>query len=114
VEHDLQGEGMATGLHNGRRWRHGSWIQYTLDPRGADEVRQFDILVNGTRIATQRLTGEKPNHFVEKRYPIPAELLQAAGNGRLTVRFTASRGLAGGVYDVRLLRPDAPELLPFH
>ena len=108
MEHDLQGEGMATGLHNGRRWRHGSWIQYTLDPRGADEVvlsvtysgddrgRQFEILVNGTRIATQRLTGEKPNHFVEKRYPIPAELLQAAGNGRLTVRFTASRGLAGG------------------
>jgi len=121
VEHDLQGEGMETGIHNGRRWRHGSWIQYTLDSRGAREVilsvtysgddrgRQFDILVNGTRIATQRLTGEKPNHFVEKRYAISPEIMQAAVNGRLTVRFVANRGLAGGLYDVRLLGPSAAE-----
>jgi hypothetical protein len=119
VEHDLQGERMESGIHNGRRWRHGTWIQYTLDPRGAREVilavtysgddrgREFDISVNGTVIATQRLTGERPNHFVEKRYPIPSEILQAAGNGRLTVRFTAKRWLAGGLYDVRLLKPDA-------
>jgi hypothetical protein len=119
VEHDLQGERMESGIHNGRRWRHGTWIQYTLDPRGAREVilavthsgddrgREFDISVNGTVIATQRLTGEKPNHFVEKRYPSPSEILQAAGDGRLTVRFTAKRWLAGGLYDVRLLKPDA-------
>ena len=122
VEHDLKGEGMASGMHNGRRWRHGAWIQYRLDPReagqatlsvtysGDDRGREFDISVNGTVIATQRLTGEKPNGFVEKRYPIPFEILQAAGDGRLTVRFTARRWLAGGLYDVRLLRPDAPEL----
>jgi hypothetical protein len=83
VEHDLKGERMASGIHNGRRWRHGAWIQYTLDPRGASEVilavtysgddrgREFDISVNGPVIATQRLTGEKPNDFVQKRYPIP-------------------------------------------
>lgn len=122
VEHDLKGEGMASGMHNGRRWRHGAWIQYRLDPRGAgqatlsvtysgdDRGREFDISVNGTVIATQRLTGEKPNGFVEKRYPIPSEILQAAGDGRVTVRFTAKRWLAGGLYDVRLLKPDAPEL----
>jgi hypothetical protein len=125
VEHDLQGSRMETGIHNGRRWRHGSWIQYTLDSQGAREVilsvtysgddrgREFDILVNGQRIATQRLTGEKPNHFVEKRYSIPSEILQSAENGRLTIRFAASRGLAGGLYDVRLLRPGAPEVPPF-
>ena len=126
VEHELKGEGMQSGIHNGRRWRHGTWIQYTLDPRGAREVilavkysgddrgREFDISVNGTVIATQRLTGERPNHFVEKRYPIPSEILQAAGNGRLTVRFTAKRWLAGGLYDVRLLKPYTPEVLPFN
>jgi len=117
---------MESGVHNGRRWRHGSWIQYTLDPRGATEVtlavtysgddrgREFDISVNGTVVATQRLTGERANDFVEKRYPIPSEILQAAGAGRLTVRFTARRGLAGGLYDVRLLKPDAPEVLPLN
>ncbi len=124
VEHDLKGEGMETGIHNGRRWRHGVWIQYTLDPRGAKEVilsvtysgddrgREFDILVNGTVIATQRLTGERPNHFLEKRYPIPSEMLQAAGNGRITVRFATKQRLAGGLFDVRLLRPGVPEVLP--
>lgn len=123
VEHDLQGEGMESGIHNGRRWRHGASIQYTLDPRGAGEAvlsvtysgddrgREFDILVNGTVLATQRLTGESPNHFIEKRYPIPPDVLQAAGSGRLTVRFTAKRGLAGGLFDVRLLKPGAPEIL---
>ncbi len=126
VEHDLVGEGMQTGIHNGRRWRHGAWIQYTLDPRGADDVilavtysgddrgRVFDILVNGTTIATQRLTGEAPNHFVEKRYPIPSAILQADGGDRLTVRFAARQGLAGGLFDVRLIKPGAPELLPFN
>jgi len=124
VEHDLEGEAMETGIYNGRRWRHGAWIQYTLDPRGAKEAilsviysgddrgREFDIMVNGTVIATQRLTGESPNHFIEKRYPIPTQILEAAGNSRLTVRFSARRGLAGGLYDVRLLRPGAPEIFP--
>ncbi len=125
VEHDLQGEGMETGTHNGRRWRHGAVIQYTLNPRGAKEAvlavtysgddggREFDILVDGKVIATQRLTSEKRNYFVEKRYKIPAEILEAAGNNRITVRFVAKRQLAGGVYDVRLLKPNAPELEPF-
>ena len=108
VEHDLKGEGMESNIHNGWRWHHGAWIQYTLDPRGAREAvlsvtysgddrdREFDILVNGAVIATQRLTGEEPNHFIEKRYPTPSDVLQSAGNGRLTVRFVAKRWLAGG------------------
>ncbi|MBN1817088.1 MAG: glycoside hydrolase family 127 protein [Sedimentisphaerales bacterium] len=124
VEHELKGEDMQTGIHNGRRWRHGTWIQYALDPRGAREVilavtysgddrgREFDISVNGTLIATQKLTGENPNHFIEKRYPIPSDILQAAGNGRLTIRFAAKQRLAGGLYDVRLLKSDAPDVLP--
>jgi len=122
VEHDLKGEGMETGIHNGRRWRHGRVIQYTFDPRGAKEAllavtysgddrgREFDILVNGRVIATQRLIGEKPHGFVEKRYPLPADLLAEAGTTRLTVRFQAKQQLAGGLYDVRLLKPGAPEV----
>ncbi len=121
VEHDLKGEGMESGTHNGRRWRHGAWIQYTLDPKGEKEVtlsvtysgddrgREFDILVNGTVIATQKLTGEKPNSFIEKRYAIPSEILVNASTSRLTVRFSVKRWLAGGLYDVRLLKPGAPE-----
>ncbi len=124
VEHDLTGEEMESGMFNGRRWRHGTLIQYTLDPKGAREVllsvtysgndrgREFDISVNDTVIATQELTGEQPGGFIEKRYPIPSEILEAAGNGRLTVRFKAKRRLAGGLFDVRLLEPGAPEIPP--
>lgn len=124
VEHDLKGEGMETGIHNGRRWRHGHWIQYTLDLRGAKEAtlavtysgddrgREFDIFLNGQVIATQRLVGEKPFHFVEKRYSVPDQILEKVGAGRLTVRFQAKKELAGGLYDVRLLKPGAPEVPP--
>lgn len=126
VEHDLKGEEMATGIHNGRRWRHGKWIEYTLDPKGEKEVtlavtysgddrgREFDILIDGTVIATQKLTGEKQGHFIQKRYPVPAEILEQAGDNRLTVRFSTKRRLAGGLFDVRLIKQDAPEVLPFN
>lgn len=58
---------------------------------------------------TQQLTREKPGRFVEKHYPIPADLLQS---DRLAAKFAAKQWLAGGVYDLRLLKPDAPESNP--
>jgi DUF1680 family protein len=118
VEHDYKGEDTESGLLNGRHWRHGRDFQYTLNTRGApavelsvtysgsDNGRQFDILANGTVIATQDLVGEKIGEFVEKRYVIPAAILAAAPEGRLTIRFVAKKVLAGGVFDVRLLRSE--------
>jgi DUF1680 family protein len=119
VEHGFAGEGTETGEHQGRRWRHGQWFQYTLNTRGekavdlvvtywsGDRGRTFDIQVNGTIVATEALTGNAPDRFVEKRYPIPAEVIAAATEGRVTVKFVAKTWLAGGVYDVRLMRRTA-------
>jgi hypothetical protein len=116
VEHAFHGEDTESGLYNGRHWRHGRIIQYTLSTRGekavvlavtysgSDSGRQFDILANGTLLASQKLTGEKIGEFVEKRYAIPAAVLASAPDGRMTIRFVAAQGLAGGVFDVRLLR----------
>jgi hypothetical protein len=116
VEHDLKGEEMKTGVHEGRPWRHGKWFQYTLNPRGeraaelevtywgGDNGRTFDILANGTKLATQTLDNGKPGEFFRVRYPIPAHLLEGPGT-RLEIRFVASRWLAGGVYEVRLMKP---------
>lgn len=118
VEHAYQGEDTESGLHNGRHWRHGRQFQYTLNARGepaailavtysgSDSGRQFDILANGTLVATQDLVGEKIGDFVEKRYALPAGVLASAPDGRVTIRFVAKKVLAGGVFDVRLLRPD--------
>ena len=119
VEHGFAGEATETGQHQGRRWRHGKSFQYTLNPRGAkaadlvvtywggDRGRAFDILINSTLLAAQELNGAKPDQFFEQRYTIPADVL-ATANDRLTVKFVARTGLAGGVFDVRLMRPAQP------
>jgi DUF1680 family protein len=123
AEHGFQGEETETGVHEGRRWRHGAWFQYFLDPRGeraialevtywgGDRGRAFVVLVNGIRIATKELTGERPGAFFEERYRIPPEALEASADGRVTVRFAATRRLAGGIYDIRLIKvEDSPPL----
>jgi len=118
TEHEFKGERTETGINEGRRWRHGSWFQYTLDTQGesavdievtywgGDRGRRFDVLVNSKRIASEELQGSKPGEFFAKRYSIPESVLKAASNGRVTIKFVATRWLAGGVYDVRLLRPE--------
>jgi hypothetical protein len=116
VEHAFKGEGTESGLYNGRHWRHGRMIEYTLNTRGekavvlsvtysgTDAGRHFDILANGVVIAKQELTGEKVGEFIEKHYAIPAAVLAATQDRRISIRFVAAQGLAGGLFDVRLLR----------
>lgn len=116
VEHEFKGEGTESGIFLDRRWRHGQSIQYTLDTRGetavdlevvysgSDNGRCFDILANNTKIASQELRNEKPGEFVTKRYPIPEEILKAAPKGRVTIKFVATRQLAGGLFDLRFMR----------
>jgi DUF1680 family protein len=121
VEHAFQGVDTESGLYNGRHWRHGRDFQYTFNLRGeknvvlsvtysgSDAGRQFDILANATVIATQELVGEKVGELVEKRYEIPAAVVASAPDGRVTIRFVAKKELAGGVFDVRLLRTTVAE-----
>ena len=116
VEHGFRGEETETGTHEGRRWRHGRMIEYTLDPRGAadvalevtywggDDGRAFDILVNGQRIASEQLRAEQPGSFITRTYDVPPQLVRGSDGGKLTVRFVATQHLAGGVYDIRLTR----------
>lgn len=119
VEHDFKGEETETGIHEGRHWRHGKWFQYTLDTRGqapvdlevmywgGDAGRSFDILVNGSVIATETLDGSQPGRFIRKRYPIPTAILNTATEGKLDVRFSVKSHLAGGVFEVRLMKQNA-------
>jgi DUF1680 family protein len=115
VDHAFLGQESDTGTFQGRRWRHGRSFQYTLNTRGektadlavtywgGDAGRVFDIFINGKLIATQELQNKKPGQFFEMLYPIPAEALTAK-NSSVTVKFVGKGTLAGGVFDVRLLR----------
>ena len=116
VDHAMTGDGLETGIFNGRRWRHGRTVQYTLNTHGetaidlavtysgGDAGRTFDVFVNDTLLATQALIGDKPGKFFEVRYPIPASAISAAKEEKVTVKFVGRQTLAGGLYDVRLLR----------
>jgi hypothetical protein len=100
-----------------RKWRHardGGWLSFDLkvfpDRRvslvtsywGSETgPRKFDILVNGTKIASQSLRTTKPGEFFDMTYPIPESL--ARGKNKITIRFEASpANIAGGFYGVSL------------
>ena len=53
---------------------------------------------------TVKLDGGKPGDFFTETYPIPSEVANLRADGKVRVTFAAtSGGLAGGVFDVRLL-----------
>ncbi|MFW6043316.1 MAG: beta-L-arabinofuranosidase domain-containing protein [Marinilabiliaceae bacterium] len=117
-EHNFRGEETETGVHEDRHWRHATgWFAYDLnDPEneaevlrityfGEDADRTFDILINDEVIETVTLDGSQGDEFFHVDYPVADSIKNAAPEGRLTVKFRAHEGsVAGGVYDVRLMR----------
>ncbi len=118
VEHGFKATESSTGEHRGRRWRDGKSFQYTLKTQGAGEAelaitywggdrdRAFDIFANEERIAQVSLDAERPGEFITRRYPIPSAVLAKAKDGGLKVRFEATKWVAGGIFEVRLMRPE--------
>lgn len=117
--HGLRGEKTRSGPFADRFWRdaeNGGWFSYDLAVPGTGALelfvvywgsdsgaREFDILVGGEKIATQKLAAEKPDRFFDAAYPIPRALTD--GKTKVTVKFLARPGnLAGGIFDCRLLR----------
>jgi DUF1680 family protein len=117
-DHNYQGEKTESGVHRDRHWRHaGGWFSYDLKDAahqarvlrvtyfGADKGRNFNIYVNNKLLKKVSLDGSQGDKFFDVDYEIPAEIREGAKNGILKVKFAAREGsVAGGVYDVRLLR----------
>jgi len=120
VDHGTRSENSQVGDFRDRKWRdarHPGWFEYTLkvepesalvlrcDYWGGDAGREFEILVDGRRLATQKLENERPDQFFHVDYPLPAERLR--GRERITVRFETRNGrVAGGVFGVTILKDD--------
>lgn len=118
--HGFAGEASRTGEVNGRRWRdatRGGHMRYRLavDPAAPCAVaityfdrdggaRVFDILVDGTRIASERLAGGGDGQFPTVEYAIPPSL--TAGKRDIDVRIEpAPNGeIAGGIFGLRTMR----------
>ena len=70
---------------------------------GGDTGREFDVLVDGKVIATQKLAGKRSGAALFGVYPIPLDLTR--GKDSVTVRFQPKAGgTAGGVFDVRTIK----------
>lgn len=72
---------------------------------GEERNKLFDILIDGTKIATQALDGAHPGDFFEIDYPIPAELTR--GKDKVVVRFQPANNTTrcGPVFGVRIFTP---------
>lgn len=116
--HQMKGENTRSGTHAQRRWRDAAdgWFEYRLKVSpdkpvtlhctywGGDGGRAFDILVDGTKITTQKLERGRPDEFFDVEYAIPAELTE--GKESVVVRFAAHAGsTAGGVFSCATLKP---------
>ncbi|TXD94958.1 modulator protein [Mitsuaria sp. TWR114] len=126
-DHGFAGEGIETGLNKGHRWRHATaWFSYRLnDPKregrllrlafsALDDGRRFSVWVNDRRLADLTLradeaTDRAPGAEIYSRdFPLPEDWPRAA-DGAVRVRLVAEPGsIAGGIYDLRLLRATAP------
>jgi DUF1680 family protein len=120
-DHGLQSEKSNTGdsPDGGPHWRDasdGGGFSFTLKtlpdtPQdlvctywgGEEGNRTFDILVDGTKLATQTLHEDKPGQYFDAIYALPAEAV--AGKSSVTVRLQAHPGaMAGGLFGCRVVR----------
>lgn len=70
---------------------------------GDDRGRKFDVLVDGTKIATVEWNGGKTGKFYDVQYPIPSELVK--GKTKITVKIDAPYNrTAGRVFGVRIIK----------
>jgi hypothetical protein len=121
-DHGLKGERTGAGDFGPRKWRHavdGGWFSWTVkvlpDAQQALSVtywgsdageRTFDVLVDGVKVATQKLQFNKPDKFYEENYELPETVTK--GKTSVTVKFQGRPGgFAGGVFGLRVLRVKA-------
>jgi hypothetical protein len=117
TDHKLQGGDTQSGDFDGRKWRHASdWFSYEVKVLPDQPVqlvctfwggdaggREFDVVVDGNIVATEKLNNNRPGEFYDAAYALPAELVR--GKDKVTVKFSAHPGnIAGGLYGCRVLR----------
>jgi DUF1680 family protein len=120
TDHAFKGEKSFSGEYRGRKWRDArdGWFSYELKATpgkpmvigctywgGDGGNRVFDILVDGEKVATQKLNKNKLYEFFDEEYAVPAKL--TAGKQRVVVKFQSHPGaIAGGVFGLRMLKTE--------
>lgn len=121
-DHDFTGDKVNTGEEHTRKYRvayPGGYFSFNLkvdaekvnsllcsywgmDNRG----RNFDILVNDVKIATEDLNKYKSSKFYEIVYPIPADVTKGKDKVKVTFK-PAANNMVGPVYgEIRMMRSE--------
>ncbi|WP_260928113.1 glycoside hydrolase family 127 protein [Novosphingobium sp. 9] len=90
---------------NGRDARSGGFFEFTMKTReaplvleatywGEERNRTFDILLDGVKLATETLKGDKGGTFFTVDYPIPAAMVK--GKSSVKVKFVPHDGQSAG------------------
>jgi uncharacterized protein len=98
----------------GREARAGHYFAFTMAVRpgvknsllltylGDDKNRKFDLLIDGTNIATVEWNGGKPGRFYDLEYPLPEDLI--SNKVSIIVRIEANYNCtAGRIFSVRTM-----------
>jgi len=117
-DHKLQGEKTEPGEMFGRKSRaaNDGWFSFEMKTLPDQPVsliatywgnergsRTFDILVDEQLIATQTLLDDRPGHFFDVTYDLPASMTR--GKTAVTVTFRARpQNVAGGLYGARIVK----------
>lgn len=121
IDHKEQGVRTDPGQFSGRGYRDakdGGWFSFQMKVDsgvvnqlvctwwGSDSgARNFDIMVDGQKIASQQLSNNHPGEFWDATYPIPIEL--SRGKSSVTVEWRGQPGnFAGGLFGCRIQRSE--------
>ena len=129
TDHMIQSANSTMGYFNlaDRHWRDardGGYVSYQLavDPEKQNQLivtynggdrhqhidgvrfdREFDILIDGIVIATEKIEAPNPGSLIDRTYQIPVDLTK--GKDRVEVKFQADqKKIAGGLYGVRMIK----------
>lgn len=119
MEKNLQAsDNSGVGVYNDRQYRHaygGGWFSYdmkvdqsaeknylNLTFYSGDKGRTFDISIDGTVVETYKFAdAPSDTGFYVHTIEIPKDLVAAADDGKVTVKFTSvSNSLVGGLYGI--------------
>ncbi|RNI31616.1 glycoside hydrolase family 127 protein [Rufibacter latericius] len=118
-DHELTGDSITNGEDHGRKWRatkQGGKLVFKMKvaPTAKNTLiatywgmdnrdRNFDILVDGVKIASEDLNKYKASKFYDIGYDLPQELVK--GKQQVTVTLQAKpKNSAGPVYGVRMVK----------
>jgi uncharacterized protein len=116
-DHNQQGEKSGSGDfgdHSYRDAAEGGWFSWDLKTLpdvpenlvltywGEDRGRQFDIMVDGQKLATEHLVASHPGIYFDQVYPLPAALTK--GKQKVTLKIQGTNTWVGGVFGVRVMK----------